>query len=353
VIAYTSGTTGRPKGAVVTGSTGVTAMRAGGWIARLPLFCSRLFTANMSFVASALAGIFPVLYVRGSVGVLADADVDEVVALTEQRGLSCIGLPSPWAARFIELVEQRPDRVRSICSVVHGGSRLKPAEAEQLARLLGDRFILSWGMTENCGLPLAATSPGDWDAGDARVFASVGRAVPGSALRVVDEGGAQLARDGQAVGELLLQSSTLFDGYFRCPEATDAAFLDGWFRTGDMGAIGDDGLVTLVDRRTDLIVSGGMNISPSEVESVLAEMPGIDQVVVVGVPHDRWGRTPVAVIVPAGPRAPTEAEVIAYCREHLAGYKKPTRVLFVDALPRNASGKVGRQAVADSITQAR
>jgi acyl-CoA synthetase (AMP-forming)/AMP-acid ligase II len=131
-------------------------------------------------------------------------------------------------------------------------------------------------------------------------------------------------------------------GYWRNERATSAALADGWYATGDVGTIDPDGYVTVLDRREDLILSGGANIYPSELERVIAALPGVSDVAVVGVDDPRWGQTPVAFVVPNGRVALDEAAVVAHCRRHLASYKKPSRVLFVDSLPRNAAQKVLR-----------
>ena len=147
------------------------------------------------------------------------------------------------------------------------------------------------------------------------------------------------------VGELSLTSPALFAGYWRNPAATDAVLRDGCYRTGDLGWIDDAGYVYIVDRRSDLIVSGGINIYPSELERVLAQHPAVADVLVVGVPHPRFGRTPVAVVVRRPGHAITGAQLVEHCRAHLASYKKPSAVLFTETFPRNASGKVVRGAV--------
>jgi acyl-CoA synthetase (AMP-forming)/AMP-acid ligase II len=168
-------------------------------------------------------------------------------------------------------------------------------------------------------------------------------------VRVEDDDGAELPADGTAVGELAVRSPAVMAGYWRRPEATAAVLRDGWYRTGDVGSIDPDGRVTLVDRRADLIVSGGLNVYPSEVERVLRGVPGVVDCAVVAVAHPRWGRAVAAAVVAAPGAALTEDAVVAACREHLAGYKKPTRVVFLDRLPRTVGDKVHRPSVAALI----
>jgi fatty-acyl-CoA synthase len=162
---------------------------------------------------------------------------------------------------------------------------------------------------------------------------------------VVDDEGLDLPHDGSAIGELWFRSPGLFIGYWNRPDATAAALVDGWFRTGDLGTIDSAGYVFVSERRTDLIVSGGANVYPSEVEDRIAAVPGVVEVAVVGAAHERWGQTVVAVVVREGPDNPTEEQVLEACRTHLAGYKKPTHVYFIEALPHTPSQKVSRAAV--------
>jgi fatty-acyl-CoA synthase len=164
-------------------------------------------------------------------------------------------------------------------------------------------------------------------------------------IDVLGDDGASLPRDGSTVGSLWARSSTLMRGYWRNERATSAALAAGWYATGDLGTVDLDGYVTILDRRDDLILSGGANVYPSELERVIAALPGVRDVAVVGVDDPAWGQTPVAFVVTDPAATLDEATVIAHCRRHLASYKKPNRVLFVDALPRNAAQKVLRSAL--------
>jgi len=143
-----------------------------------------------------------------------------------------------------------------------------------------------------------------------------------------------------AVGEVLVRGLKVFSGYWRDPEATERAFVDGWFRTGDLGRLDQDGFLFIEDRKKDMIVSGGENIATPEVERVLYEHPDIVEVAVVGHPHDRWGEVPHAFVVLRDGTALTQAQVAEFCRGRLAKFKIPAYTTIVDVLPRTASGKV-------------
>lgn len=195
-------------------------------------------------------------------------------------------------------------------------------------------------MTETCAVA-TILAPEDHHralAGRPEILASAGRPVIGSAVRVVGPDGAELPRG--AVGEIVVRGPQLMDGYWGLAEATRAALDGGWMHTGDAGHIDSEGFLFISDRVKDMIVSGGENIYPREIEESLFEMPGIADAAVIGVPSERWGESPIAVVVPAAGATVTEQMVLDHCRAHLASFKCPVSVTFVDALPRSAVGKV-------------
>ena len=149
-------------------------------------------------------------------------------------------------------------------------------------------------------------------------------------------------------GEIEVRSETMMSGYWRKPSATaEVMTADGWLRTGDVGYREQDGYLYIVDRKSDLIVTGGFNVYPAEVEKVIEALPQVDEVVVVGAPHERWGETVTAVLTLKPGRSLTREQVLEACRAHLASYKKPTSIQVVDALPKNSSGKLLRREVRD------
>ena len=178
---------------------------------------------------------------------------------------------------------------------------------------------------------------------------SVGRPLPGVEGRIVDsESGAPLP-DGQ-IGEVQLRGANIFKGYWRQPEKTTASFSsDGWFKTGDLGFREPDGYITLCGRSKDLIISGGLNIYPPEVERVLAEHSAVVTCAVIGCPDPEWGERVTAVVVPNTAEKASEADLIAFCRERLAPYKSPKAVVFQEELPRNAMGKVQKAELRRTI----
>ena len=196
--------------------------------------------------------------------------------------------------------------------------------------------------------PVTLLRPADYlEDGSDRVLMSAGRAAQGVELMLAGDDGAEVP-EGE-MGELLVRAPHLMLGYWRNDEATLEAFTpDGWYSPGDLATLDEDGIVTFLDRKRDLIISGGLNIYPSEVERVIAEHPGVREVAVVGAPDDEWGEAVVAYVVPAD-GAVTGDEIIGWTRERLAAYKKPKRVEFLEKLPLGSSNKVLKKELRDRL----
>jgi fatty-acyl-CoA synthase len=195
-------------------------------------------------------------------------------------------------------------------------------------------IISVFGQTEMS--PVTTSLPG---ADAVRKIGSVGKVIPTIVARVVDDEMHDV-KPGE-VGEIVYRGPTLMAGYWNDPEATAEAFAGGWFHSGDLVRADEEGFLYVVDRKKDMIISGGENIYCAEVENVLAAHPGVADVAVIGVPHEKWGETPAAVVVARDASAPpTLDDLVGFSRDRLASYKKPTLLVLLDELPRNASGKV-------------
>lgn len=195
----------------------------------------------------------------------------------------------------------------------------------------GWAFLEGFGLTETsptCTVMDSAALP--------QKAGSVGRPLRHVDCRIIDESGRAVPAG--TAGELLVRGPNVFVGYWNRADATDEALTGGWFHTGDIAVTDADGYLRIVDRKKDMVITGGENVYPAEVEHVLAELTGVSEAAVIGVPDDTWGELVTAVVVTHLPL--TEADVIAHCRTHLAGYKCPRRVEITDAIPRNASGKI-------------
>jgi acyl-CoA synthetase (AMP-forming)/AMP-acid ligase II len=192
-------------------------------------------------------------------------------------------------------------------------------------------------------LPQAEHLPGDPIA--RRRLASAGRETPAVRVRIVDED--DQPRTPGEMGEIVVRGDLVMKGYWNKPEATAEALRGGWLHTGDIGYMDEGGYLYITDRKKDMIISGGSNIYPREIEEVICRHPGVFEVAVIGVPDDRWGEATKALVVARPGQALSEAEIVEHCRRHLASYKKPQSVEFLPALPKNAYGKVLKRELRD------
>lgn len=181
--------------------------------------------------------------------------------------------------------------------------------------------------------------------------AKAGHAMVGSRVRVVNEHGEDVEANGQEVGEIILRGHGVMQGYWKNEEETLKTIKDGWLYTGDMGTIDENQTIDIVDRKKDVIISGGENISSIEVEGVLYDHPAVLEAAVIAVPHERWGETPHAFVVTRGGQTLTEEELITFCRSKMAHFKSITSVTFVDELPKTASGKIQKIHLRDEYWQ--
>ena len=324
-ILYTSGTTGRPKGAVIDHGNflaqGRGALEVWRWTSRdvlvhaLPLF--HLHGLGMGLHGTLLSG--------GS-AVLVPFTPEKVMHELTHGGTMFFGVPSMYQ-RLCDWLEQHPTDLSHVRVFVCGSAPLPPALFERCTRLLGQAPVERYGITEG---GIVVTNPYDGPRQPGRV----GHPFPGVEVRLGE------------LDEVLLKGGQVFTGYWRNPQATAEAFTaDGFFRTGDVGEIGDDGTLAIRGRIKELIITGGFNVYPREVELVLETHPAVQEVAVAGVPSDRWGEEVTAFVVPSGQGDLVESEIIAFANERLASYKCPKRVVAVDKLPRNAMGKVQRSVL--------
>jgi len=329
-IVFTSGTTGMPKGAMLThrghrASAEASAERLGTRAADRWLLCLPLaHVGGLSIVLrSAITGFAIVLHDGFDAGA-ADGALRE-------RGVTTVSVVATMLGRLLEVAAGRPWPATLRCVLTGGG----PLPASLLARALalGVPVAPTYGLTEACSQ--VATAPPGSVGPDATV---AGAPLPGVDVRITDP-----STDG--AGEILVRGPIVMAGYVENPEASARALRDGWLHTGDLGRLDEAGRLQVVGRRSDLIVSGGENVTPDEVEEVLRRHPAVADAAVYGVPDERWGERVLAVVVPAGPDF-DEQVLRAWCREHLASFKVPAAIRAVATLPRTASGKVQRHRLA-------
>jgi acyl-CoA synthetase (AMP-forming)/AMP-acid ligase II len=335
-IMYTSGTTGRPKGAVLTHLNLLMSTMAFMRTTRSLGHGGTSLCAAPIFHIAGLAKVVPALILGQTVVLTSSGAFDPagiLDLLESERVTDMFLVPTQWQAMcdLPDIAEQH----LHLRAVTWGASPALPSTMEAMARSFPDvPFTAVFGQTEMS--PVTCVLDGE-DA--TRKLGSVGLPVPAVDMRVVDEEMRDV-EDGQ-VGEIVYRGPSLMAGYWNNPQATAEAMRGGWFHSGDLVRRDDEGFVFVVDRKKDMIISGGENIYSTEIEDVIDTHPKVREVAVIGVPHPRWVETPWAVIVPSDPDdPPTQDEVETWCRARLASYKKPSAIRIVDALPRNVSGKV-------------
>jgi len=344
---YTSGTTGKPKGAMLSHANFLNALEAGG---DQELDWKNWTEDDVSLVA------MPVFHIGGSgwgvtnlyhgaKGVIArEFDPTKVLDFFEQSGITKLFMV-PAAMQFVV----RQPRARQVDFsrlkyMLYGASPIPAALLKECIEVFGCGFVQMYGMTETTGT-IVALPPEDHVEGLDRMR-SAGKALPGVELAIFDANGNPLPPG--EVGEIATRSGSNMAGYWNLPEATAKTLgSDGWLRTGDAGYMDSDGYLYIHDRIKDMIISGGENIYPAEVESAICDHPDVAEVAVVGVPDDIWGEAVKAVVVMKQGKQASASDIINFTRERIAGFKTPKTVDFIEALPRNASGKILRRHLRD------
>jgi long-chain acyl-CoA synthetase len=341
---YTSGTTGPPKGVILSndnlfgGVVGVTDQ----WrftensvnLAVMPMF-------HIAGAGWATVG----LYLGCSNVLMRDVDPSAILEAIPRQGITNAFLV-PAVIQFLLATHGVDDTdFSTLRAIVYGASPIADDVLVHAMKRFGCEFIQVYGMTETTGAVTQLEGVDHDPKNRPDLLRSCGKPYPWVEVRIVDSNGEDVPR--AAVGELWIRSRQNMLGYWNKPDATAATVTpDGWLKTGDAGYLDDEGYIYLFDRVKDMIVTGGENVYPAEVENVLMEHPGIDDVAVIGVPDPKWGEAVKAIVVSAGAN-PAKSDIIAFARERLTGYKLPKSVDFVTSLPRNPSGKLLKRELRD------
>lgn len=350
LIAYTSGTTGFPKGAIISHRAVITCVRTSHGVFQMGNYARMANPGSLQFSAPWWALLLPHVYVGGFVRLMGRHTLDEWFDAMEADRSTFTYVPSPLILAFAEAVKRRPAVLEHLHTVLHSSSVAPREHLAALVEAVGDRFVESYGSTESVGSVVSTTRDdfrGRCAADD--VFASAGRSVPTTYATVVGADGRSLAPGSEEIGELVVEADSLFSGYWDNPQRTAEVFDGTRFRTGDLARMDAAGYIYIVGRKTELIISGGANVYPAEVERVLVGMEGVAECAVFGMPHEKWGEAVTAAVVCEPGVQLAEADVIAFVRTRLASYKKPTAVLFLDELPVNASMKVQKHKLRERM----
>lgn len=350
---YTSGTTGRPKGAVlqqraVMAQLHQGALGFGGEPGERALIVAPLYHAAAAVTA------FATVQMGGALYILPDFDPKETVrALSEEEiGISLL-VPAMIQFCLVAVPDAAERTYPKLRLMVYGASPIAEETLRRAMEVFGCDFMQGYGMTETTA---AATYLFPRDHRRAledrpELLLSAGRPLLGTQVRVVDEEGRPLPPG--EIGEIAIRGPQLMRGYWNRPEATAGALRGGWMHTGDAGRIDAEGYVFVQDRVKDMIVSGGENVYPREIEDVLFQHPDVADAAVIGVPDEKWGETVKAVVVPNAGASPSEDSILDFCKGKLGGFKRPRSVDFIDELPRNPSGKVLKKQLREPYWEGR
>lgn len=352
-ITHTSGTTGLPKGVPLTnGSLIVGALSTGGDTVTGPPGRVHLRVMPMFHLAG-LAGFLQGMINGDTVIVHRGFDPAAWLDTIEAERVAFSNAGPSLLRRICDEQERRPRDLSSLIEIWYGTEAMPPDVLERALRLIGCGFRQNYGMTE-AQRPVSQLGPEDHRL-DSPHLGTAGRPMPGFEIRIVDNAGDDVV-PGEP-GEVWVRSAAMIPGYWRNPDANERAFVGpvdppgvAWYRTGDVGSL-DGGYLTIHDRVNDMVITGGENVYPAEVEAVVREHPAVHDAVIVGLPDERWGETVHAVVMASGDPGvePDSAEIIEYCRARLAHFKCPTGVTVVDEIPRNATGKALRRVVRDQL----
>jgi acyl-CoA synthetase (AMP-forming)/AMP-acid ligase II len=342
-IFFTSGTTGAPKGAMLTHGQTTRLYRSWSELAQLRAGDRYLLVNPFSHTFGYKAGIIACL-LRGATMVPQPIfDVDTTLDLVQRERITVMPGPPTLYSSILDHPKRTEYDLSTLRVAVTGATTVPVVLVERLyAEVNLGLVVTAYGLTESCGTATMCR-PGD---DPVTVATTSGRAVDDVEVRVVDVTGAALPAG--MPGEVVVRGYNVMRGYFEDEAATaETIDEDGWLHTGDIGVMDERGNLRITDRLKDMFIAGGFNAYPAEIEQVLARHPAVAEVAVVGVPDDRLGEVGRAFVVRRPGIDADEAELIMYCRDRLANYKVPRSVLFVESLPRNASGKVTKQVLRD------
>ena len=344
VIIYTSGTTGRPKGAEITHGNLTSNLQAldeaWGWQAEdVLLHVLPIFHVHGLFVA-----LHGALHAGATTLMMREFQAERTLELLA-NGTCTVFMAVPTIhKRLLDVHNADRFNLSRVRLITSGSDRLPDEVFTGFQKTFGYTLLERYGMTEtgmNCSNPLR---------GERRI-GSVGKPLPGVQVRIVESETDSILPAGE-IGDVQLRGPNVFKGYWQQPEKTSDSFsADGWFKTGDLGFLEADGYLTLCGRSKDLIISGGLNIYPPEVERVLMEHPAVEACAVIGCPDPEWGEKVTAVVVLRRTESVPAEELIRFCRERLAPYKSPKSIVFREGLPRNAMGKVQKAELRKTVCQ--
>ncbi|HLO04561.1 MAG TPA: long-chain fatty acid--CoA ligase [Symbiobacteriaceae bacterium] len=343
MILYTSGTTGKPKGAV-------TNLRSR-WVTLFHVYANELFvreTDVMLHIASLAHGsgtkVLP-FYLKGAANLLMPKFAPaEFCALVQRWRVTATWLVPTTLSMLLEFNERERFDLSSLQTITYAGAPIAAERLREAIEVFGPILLQVYGLSE-APQPDLVLRKEDHSLANVARLGSAGRPALGVSVRVIGSDGTEVAPGSGEIGEILLAGEHIMTGYWGRPEATAEVMKDGWFHTGDLARVDEAGYLYIVDRAKDLIISGGFNVYPREVEEVLYQHPCVAEAAVVGIPDPKWGEAVHAVIALRPEAECTDRDLIAFCRERLADYKCPKTIRFATDLPKSPNGKILKRQV--------
>ncbi|WP_166784033.1 long-chain-fatty-acid--CoA ligase [Cryobacterium suzukii] len=348
---YSSGTTGLPKGVMLTHRNLSFTPRMGREFYGMHQETVNLLTSPLFHIGGAGYAL-TTLGQGGHTILVRDFVASAVLEDIQRHRVTNMFLVPATIDMLIAESKNREYDLSSIALIAYGGAPITIQQLLAAFAAFDCDFMAVYGMTEAAGT-VTCLPPSDHELNGERshLLGSIGKSLPWHEIRIIDPATGLEARSG-LVGEVCIRSEQNMAGYWNQPEMTKEALdADGWLHTGDAGYCDGEGYIFLKDRIKDMIISGGENIYSIEVENVLMQHPDVREVAVIGIPHEKWGETVRAMVVPVAGRVVTEVEIVEFCRSSLARYKCPTTVQFIDALPRNASGKLLKRVLRENALE--
>lgn len=340
-IKFTGGSSGIPKGVLQSFRCINTLVSCVVMAFELSARDRYLCAAPMTHGAGAF--ILPILSRGGCVVMTADASAAHLLDLMERERVTATWIPPTLLYRLIDEQVARPRALPDLAHLVWGGAAASPARLKEARRAFGDVVETAYGQTE---APLVLTVARTADLTDNAHLTSVGRAGPLVDLAILDAYGRRVAPG--ETGEICVRTDLMMNGYYEMPDETAATIRDGWLHTGDLGLVDAGGMLYVKGRSRDVVISGGFNVYPSDVEAAIAQHPAVSEVVVFGVPDEHWGERVEAALELRAGQAASEAELIAHCHAQVGSVKTPKRIHIVASLPRSPVGKVLRREARDA-----